>query len=101
MTFLGPLLIVAMTALIAYLSNANEGEVKKIAIHDEAGIFKKDFKNSDEIVYVDLSAMPFKTAKDTASNSYEGMIYVPKVADIQELATKTEYISDDSPRMEF
>lgn len=101
MTFLGPLLIVAMTALIAYLSSANEGEVKKIAIHDEAGIFKNDFKNSDEIHYTDLSAMPFKTAKDTASNSYEGMIYVPKVADIQELATKTEYISDDSPRMEF
>ncbi|MEW5676179.1 ABC transporter permease [Flavobacterium enshiense] len=101
MTFLGPLLIVAMSALIAYLSNANEGDVKKIAIHDQAGIFKSDFKNSDEIAYVDLSAMPFKTAKDTASNSYEGMIYVPKVADIQELATKTEYISDDSPRMEF
>jgi len=101
MTFLGPLLIVAMTALIAYLSKANEGEVKKIAIYDEAGIFKNDFKNSQEIVYVDLSSMPFKTAKDTASNSYEGMIYVPKVADIQELATKTEYISDDSPRMEF
>jgi len=101
MTFLGPLLIVAMSALIAYLSNANEGEVKKIAIHDEAAIFKNDFKNSDEVQYTDLSAMPFQTAKDTASNSYEGMIYVPKVADIQELATKTEYISDDSPRMEF
>ncbi|WP_313804178.1 ABC transporter permease [Flavobacterium sp.] len=101
MTFLGPLLIVAMTALIAYLSNANEGEVKKIAIHDEAGVFKSDFKNSDEIHYTDLSAMPFAVAKDTASKSYEGMIYVPKVADVQELATKTEYISDDSPRMEF
>ncbi|MGX7668237.1 ABC transporter permease [Flavobacterium pedocola] len=101
MTFLGPLLIVAMSALIAFLSNANEGEVKKIAIHDTAGIFKSDFKNTDEIAYVDLSTMPLQTAKDTASNSYEGMIYVPKVADIQELATKTEYISDDSPSMEF
>lgn len=101
MTFLGPLLIVAMTALIAYLSNANEGEIKKIAIHDEAGIFKNEFKNTDNIAYVDLSALPFKVAKDTASNSYEGMIYVPKVTDVQELASKTEYISDESPRMEF
>ena len=101
MTFLGPLLIVAMTALIAYLSNANEGEIKKIAIHDEAGIFKNEFKNTDDIAYVDLSALPFKVAKDTASNSYEGMIYVPKVTDVQELASKTEYISDESPRMEF
>ena len=101
MTFLGPLLITGMMALIIYLSEANEGEVKKIGIHDEAGVFKGDFKNTDEIAYIDLSTMPLKTAKDTASNSYEGLIYVPKVANIQELATKTEYISDESPSMEF
>nr|WP_294937440.1 ABC transporter permease [uncultured Flavobacterium sp.] len=101
MTFLGPLLIVGMTFLIAYLSEMNEGEVKKIAIHDEAGVFRNDFKSTKEIKYVDLSATPFEAAKDTASNSYEGMIYVPKVADIGELATKTQYISDESPSMEF
>lgn len=101
MTFLGPLLIVGMTFLIGYLSGMNEGEVKKIAIHDQAGIFKSEFKDTDEIDYVDLSASTFQVAKDTASNSYEGMIYVPKVTNVEELATKTQYISDESPSMEF
>ncbi|UOK42370.1 MULTISPECIES: ABC transporter permease [Flavobacterium] len=101
MTFLSPLLIVGMSFLIAYLANMNKGEVKKVAIHDELGVFKKDFKNTKETAYVDLSAMPFKTAKDTASKNYEGLIYIPKVTNPEDLATKVEYISDDSPSMEF
>ncbi|HSD15211.1 MAG TPA: ABC transporter permease [Flavobacterium sp.] len=101
MTFLSPLLIVGMSLLIGYLANMNEGEVKKIAIHDESGLFKRDFKNDKETTYTDLSAMPFQTAKDTASKNYEGLIYIPKVANPLELATKVEYISDDSPSMEF
>ena len=100
MTFLSPLLIVGMSFLIGYLANMNEGEVTKIAIHDEAGILKGDFKNSKETTYVDLSGMPLKLAKDTSSKNYEGLIYVPKVADSKELVNKVEYISDDSPSME-
>ncbi|MCG2611137.1 ABC transporter permease [Flavobacterium sp. SM15] len=101
MTFLSPLLIVGMSFLIGYLASMNEGEVKRIAIHDQSGLFKKDFKNSKETVYTDLSAMPFKAAKDTASKSYEGLIYIPKVANPKDLVNKVEYISDDSPSMEF
>jgi ABC-2 type transport system permease protein len=101
MTFLSPLLIVGMSFLIGYLTNMNKGEVTKIAIHDAAGILKADFKNSKDIAYVDLSAMPLKTAKDTASKNYEGLIYIPKVANSKELVNKVEYISDESPSMEF
>jgi ABC-2 type transport system permease protein len=101
MTFLSPLLIVGMSFFIGYLANMNKGEVTKIAIHDAAGILKGDFKNSKEIAYVDLSGMPLKLAKDTASKNYEGLIYIPKVANSKELVNKVEYISDESPSMEF
>ncbi|MDI9310639.1 MAG: ABC transporter permease [Limnohabitans sp.] len=101
MTFLSPLLFLGMAFLIGFLSNMNKGEIKKIAIHDEAGILKKDFKDSKEIKYTDLSAMPFQLAKTTASKDYEGIIYVPKVADTKELVKKVEYISDESPNLEF
>ena len=101
MTFLSPLLIVGMSFFIGYLANMNKGEVTKIAIHDTAGILKGDFKNSKEISYVDLSGMPLKLAKDTASKNYEGLIYIPKVANSKELVNKVEYISDESPSMEF
>lgn len=100
MTFLSPLLMVGLSFFIAYLANMNKDEITKIAIHDEAGILKPEFKSDKETQYVDLSAMPFKLAKDTASKNYEALIYVPKVASTKELADKVQYISDDSPSME-
>ena len=101
MTFLSPLLFVGVAFLVGFLANMNKDEVTKIAIHDELGILKSDFKNSKETVYIDLSKMPLSAAKDTASENYSGLIYVPKVANAQELIKKVEYISDESPSMEF
>ena len=101
MTFLGPILIVGMTFLIAYLSSVNKGDIKTIGVHDKANIFFKDFKNSEDVVYINLSNLPIETAKDSASHAFEGLIYVPKVQSIDELATKTTYISDESPKMDF
>jgi ABC-2 type transport system permease protein len=101
MTFLSPLLFVGMAVLVGFLSTMNKDSVTQIAIHDEAGLLKKEFKNDKLMHYTDLSAMPFKTAKDTASNSYEGLIFVPKVAAVQDLKEKVEYISEDSPSLEF
>ncbi len=101
MTFLSPLLIVAMSFFIGYLVNMNKGKITKVVIHDEMGNIKSDFKNSKTIVYVDLSGMSLKMAKETAKKDYEGLIYIPKVINIQELAKKVEYISDESPSIEF
>ena len=101
MTFLGPLLIVGMTFLIAYLSSVNKGDVKTIGVHDRANVFVNDFKNSEDIKYVNLSNLSFDKAKDSSSNAFEGLIYVPEVQNVEELATKTTYISDDSPKMDF
>ena len=101
MTFLSPILFVGVGFLVGFLANMNKDEVTNIAIHDESGILKSDFKNSKETVYIDLSKMPLKVAKDTASKNYSGLIFVPKVANVQELIEKVEYISDESPSMEF
>lgn len=101
MTFLSPLLFVGMAVLIGYLSSMNKDSVTQIAIHDEAGYLKNDFKSDKYTKYTDLSAMPFEIAKDTASNSYEGLLYIPKVDSLQLLLDKVEYISEDSPSIEF
>ncbi len=101
MTFLGPLLIVGMSFLIAYLSSVNKGDVKTIGVHDRANVFVNDFKNTEDIKYVNLSDLSFDKAKDSSNNAFEGLIYVPEVQNVEELATKTTYISDDSPKMDF
>lgn len=101
MTFLSPVLMVAMGLLIGYLANLNDDEVTKVAIHDEAGLLAQGFKDSKETHFVNLSELPLAVAKEKAAESYEGLIYVPKVNTPAELSTKVEYISNDSPSMDF
>ena len=79
----------------------NKDSLTRIAVYDQMGVLKNHFKSDVHTQYVDLSNLPFKTAKDTASASYEGLLYVPKVDHIQELKEKVEYISEDSPSIEF
>jgi ABC-2 type transport system permease protein len=101
MTFLSPLLFVGMAVLVGYLSTMNKDSVTQIAIHDEAGLLKKEFNNNKFTNYTDLSALTFKIAKDTAIKSYEGLLYIPKVTTVQDLKEKVEYISEDSPSLDF
>jgi ABC-2 type transport system permease protein len=101
MTFLSPLLFVGMAVLVGYLSTMNKDSVTQIAIHDEAGLLRKEFKNDKFTNYTDLSLLSLKVAKDTASKSYEGLLYIPKVSSVQELKEKVEYISEDSPSLDF
>lgn len=101
MTFLSPLLFVGMGVLIGYLASMNKDSVTKIAIYDEVGYLKNDFKSDKFTQYTDLSLMPFEVAKDTASKSYAGLLFIPKVDSIQQLKEKVEYISEESPSIEF
>ncbi|MFT7252515.1 MAG: ABC-2 type transport system permease protein, partial [Flavobacterium sp.] len=97
MTFLSPLLFVGIAVFVGFLASMDKGEATQIAIHDEAGMFKNKFKNDKNTHYIDISFMPFQTAKDTAINNYDGLLYIPKVDSIQQLAKKVEFISEDSP----
>jgi ABC-2 type transport system permease protein len=101
MTFLSPLLFVGMAVLIGFLASMNKDSVTQIAIHDEAGYLINDFKSDKHTQYTNLSEMPFAIAKDTAGKKYKGLLFIPKVAALPELDGKVEYISDDSPSMEF
>ncbi|KGO86512.1 ABC transporter permease [Flavobacterium rivuli WB 3.3-2 = DSM 21788] len=101
MTFLSPILFVAMGALVGYLASVNGDEVEKIALYDPAGVFTKDFKSDKKTAFTDLSKLPLDKAKKEAAENYEGLIFVPNVADSKELVNKVEYISNDSPSMEL
>lgn len=101
MTFLSPLLFVAMAALVGYLASINNDEVVKVAIHDSQGNLRASFKDDNHVKYTDLSAMSVEEAKKIASKDYEGIIYVPQVQKTAELQTKVQYISNDSPNMDF
>lgn len=101
MTFLSPLLFVGIAAFVGYLSTM-KADQKTIAIHDETGMFVKEFKSDDEYKYVDLSSVDTKILKDSIlSEHYEGLLVIPKTTDSKTLEDNIQYISNDSPSVSF
>jgi len=105
MTFLSPLLFVAIAGFIGYLSSM-KAETKRIAIHDETGLFANDFvkqnKKEAAFKYLDLSQVDTKALKDSITNeSFDGLIIIPKTNNLKDLESKIEFISNNSPSISF
>ncbi len=105
MTFLSPLLFVGIAAFVGYLSSL-KAETKRVAIHDETGLFFTEFKKQNaknaEYIYEDFSLLNVKFIKDSLINKkYEGLLYIPKVTNLKELENKIQFISDESPSISF
>ncbi|GEC73627.1 ABC-2 type transport system permease protein [Flavobacterium flevense] len=102
MTFLSPLLFVAIAIFVGYLSAA-ETTVKRVAIHDETGLFVKDFlaQNAEDgaYQYLDYSQIDNQFLKDSiVNNGYEGLLIIPKTTDLEH---QIEFVSNASPSVSF
>lgn len=105
MTFLSPLLFVGIAAFVGYLSSM-KADTKRIAIHDESGLFVNDFtaQNSKkgEYKYLDLTVIDSKFLKDSITNeSFEGLLIIPKATNITDFESKIQFISNSSPSISF
>jgi ABC-2 type transport system permease protein len=105
MTFLSPLLFVGIAAFVGYLSSM-KADTKRVAIHDESGLFTNEFvslnKKNGEYKYYDLSLIDVKYLKDSITNeSFEGLLYIPKVTNSNDLEHKIQFISNESPSISF
>ena len=101
MTFVSPLIFVAIALLVGYLSSMRS-EMKNIAIHDESGMFIDEFKSNDLYRYIDVSEVEKKILADSVSqNIYEGVLYIPKSDNLEAYRNNVEYISENSPSLLF
>ena len=105
MTFLSPLLFVCIAAFVGYLSSM-KAETKRIAIHDESGLFVKEFiaqnDSKSEYKYLDLSLIDPQFLKDSITNeNYEGVLLIPKTSTVADLENKIKFISNSSPSIVF
>lgn len=101
MTFLSPLLFVAIGVFVGYLSSM-KAEQKTIVIHDETGKFVNEFKSDEEYKFLNLSSVDTKVLKDSiVKESYEGLLLIPKATDNETLQKEIQFISNDSPGVLF
>ena len=99
MTFLSPLIMVGIGALIYFLMKKNDEKIKKIVYVDNSGIFsKEDFKDSETIHYLDYTALGIEeTKKKVEEGNYYGALLIPKQDSLELLAKSIEFYSKDSP----
>src|SRR5690606_8979248 len=101
MTFLSPLLFVAIAAFIGYLGTM-KADLRKIAVHDETGMFREFFKSDEEYSFLEKSDVSLAELTDSvAIGLYEGVLHIPKVDNYKKLESQIRYISNDSPGMMF
>jgi len=101
MTFLSPLLFVAIAAFVGYLSTM-KADLKTIAVHDQSGKFFNEFKSDEEYKYVDFSKVNLQVLKDSiVAEAYEGLLVIPTTDDVVAFQEGFQYISNDSPSVLF
>ncbi|SDR70152.1 ABC transporter permease [Christiangramia echinicola] len=97
MTFLSPLIFVGMILLIAYLSMLNSTEQKIIGIHDESGMFAAEFKDGEQVQYLDYSDKSLVSARqEVLENEYFGLIHISEI-NSQFGKPDVEFFGKDTP----
>ena len=101
MTFLSPVLIVVMGALVVFLMKKNDEKVKEIVYVDASGLFtKENFKDSKTVKYQDYTALGLtETKKKVENGDFYGVLYIPKKDSLELLAKSIAFYSIDSPGM--
>ena len=101
MTFLSPIFLVGMGALVYFLMQKNDEKIKEIVYVDNSGMFsKEDFRDTKTIKYIDYSDLGIKlTKKKVEEGNYYGALLIPKQDNLELLAKSIEFYSKDSPGM--
>ena len=100
MTFLSPLIFVGIFALVGYLSSINNDNIRTISIVDQSGVLAKNFKDTTTEKYTVLNNVSIDDAKLLGvEGAVYGVLYIPKTASLEELATATTFYSKESPSL--
>ncbi|PNQ73351.1 ABC transporter permease [Hanstruepera neustonica] len=98
MTILSPVIMIALIAVVAYLSQLNNNSKRHISILDESGKISSIFEDSDNITYTVLENVSLNDAMDIVKEQENyGLLYVEKQLDISDIAKHIKFYSEESP----
>ncbi|MCK5400771.1 MAG: ABC transporter permease [Flavobacteriaceae bacterium] len=100
MTFLSPIIMIALFALVAYLSQLNNNKERTISILDESGLVNEIFENTEYTKYNILSNISLKDAKALVEEKGEyGLLHIENKNDIIEISKTIKFYSEDTPSL--
>lgn len=101
MTFLSPLIIVALILFVAYLTSVNNEKIRDIVVLDRSGLFNETLVSTKQTKYQIVESMDLQSAKSLANDTKAyGLLYVPKMA-LDSISDNIKFYSEDSPSLTF
>ena len=100
MTFLSPLIFVAIFALIGFLTQLNNDGVRTISVLDESNLFAPEFENTENTKYDILTGINLDDAKKLVQEAENyGLLYIPSADNVDDVADKIKFYSEESPSL--
>ncbi|WP_299362585.1 ABC transporter permease [Winogradskyella sp.] len=100
MTFLSPLIMIALIAVVAYLSQLNNDKKRTISVLDETGYLKDVFQNTENTTYNNLSDFSLEEAMTLVKETEEyGLLHIDKVDSLDEVSKNIKFYSEESPSL--
>ena len=100
MTILSPIIMIALFALVAYLSQLNNNRERTISVLDESGLVSDIFENTDNVHYTILDNITLEDAKKMVEEKEEyGLLHIGKGSNVSDVARTVNFYSEDSPSL--
>lgn len=100
MTFLSPIIMIALFSVVGYLSQLNNNKERTIAILDESGLVTGVFENTETTTYNVLSNISLEAAKKRVEEKEEyGLLHIVATADTSKLIENVRFYSKDTPSL--
>lgn len=100
MTILSPMIMIALIAVVAYLSQINNNKQRTISVLDESGFVSDVFKKEGNITYEVLQNVTLDEAiAQVKEKEHYGLLYIPNTSDINAIAEHVKFYSEDSPSL--
>ncbi|GAA4242339.1 ABC transporter permease [Winogradskyella psychrotolerans] len=100
MTFLSPLIMIALIAVVAYLSQLNNDKQRTISILDETGYLSDIFQNTENTTYTKLNGLDLDDAIALVKEKEDyGLLHIAKVDALDAVSNNVKFYSEESPSL--
>lgn len=98
MTFLSPIIMIALIAVVAYLSQLNNDKERTISVLDETGFLKDVFQNTENTNYTSLNGLNLEDAIALVKEKEDyGLLHIAEVDSLESMANNIKFYSEESP----
>ncbi|RSK40726.1 ABC transporter permease [Mangrovimonas spongiae] len=100
MTILSPIIMIALIAVVAYLSQLNNTTERTISVLDESGLLKNTLEDTETTTYQFLENLNLEDAKIVAEKGeHYGLLYVKGLDNIDDLSKHIKFYSKELPSL--